>query len=129
MKLIRFQVAQVDEDSRQPLGVFQAAADLRDAGQLSLAEEAWLKDVWSWFRSKLDAPGRWRRSGRAASRATAVCWMKCSATEHVAKLRELAHLLEAHEVPVQELMTTRPGYIVWEDDHQVAAVPFKPARR
>ena|SRR5688572_25209838 len=128
-RLIRFQVAQIDEDSRQPLGIFQAAADLRDAGHLSAAEEKWLKEVWSWFGRELNAPSRWRRSGRAASRATAICWMKCSAREHVAKLRELANLLEAHEVAVQELMTTRPGYIVWEDDHQVAAVPFNPARQ
>jgi hypothetical protein len=39
-------------------------------------------------------------------------------------MRELAAFLDNKDVHVEELMTERPGYTVYEDEHQVAAVPF-----
>jgi hypothetical protein len=33
-------------------------------------------------------------------------------------------ILEAHGVVVERIRTQRPGYIVYEDEHQVAAYPF-----
>jgi hypothetical protein len=39
-------------------------------------------------------------------------------------MRELVALLVHKDVPVEELRTERPGYIVYEDEHQIAAEPF-----
>ncbi|HZS57690.1 MAG TPA: hypothetical protein VFA43_00370 [Gemmatimonadaceae bacterium] len=39
-------------------------------------------------------------------------------------MRQLVTLLEHKDVAVEELRTDKPGYIVYEDEHQVAAVPF-----
>jgi hypothetical protein len=33
-------------------------------------------------------------------------------------------LLERHDVPVRMIKTTRPGYVVYEDNFQIVAVPF-----
>jgi hypothetical protein len=32
--------------------------------------------------------------------------------------------LEDKDIGVRELRTERPGYILYEDEHQVAAMPF-----
>jgi hypothetical protein len=42
-------------------------------------------------------------------------------------MRELAALLETSGVHTRMITTRRPGYIVYEDSHQVAAVPFRDA--
>lgn len=47
------------------------------------------------------------------------------AAEHIAKMYALIQVLEAHGVSVDILRTERPGYIVYEDEFQVAAEPFK----
>lgn len=54
----------------------------------------------------------------------AISWLKLSATEHVAHMRQLVALLEHKDIAVEEFLTDKPGYIVYEDDHQVAAIPF-----
>jgi hypothetical protein len=66
-----------------------------------------------------------KRSSRAGAPNKAVTWLKASATEHVSRLRELVSLLEHKDVAVQELRTDKPGYIVYEDDFQIAAEPFE----
>jgi hypothetical protein len=38
--------------------------------------------------------------------------------------RELAAILEAHDIRTEMLTTDRPGYVVYEDDYQVVAEPF-----
>jgi hypothetical protein len=39
-------------------------------------------------------------------------------------MREMAFLLEHHDVPVRMIKTARPGYVVYEDEFQIVAVPF-----
>jgi len=45
--------------------------------------------------------------------------------EHLARMRELIAVLENHEVPVRIIKTTRPGYVVYEDEFQVVSEPFR----
>ena len=45
------------------------------------------------------------------------------------RLRRIAGLLGSVGVPVQELRTTRPGYILYEDDFQIVALPFRDTPR
>jgi hypothetical protein len=40
-------------------------------------------------------------------------------------MRELVALLEHKSLAVEELRTERPGYLVYEDEYQVAAMPFE----
>jgi hypothetical protein len=55
-------------------------------------------------------------------------WFKDTAVAHIAKMHRLARILEAHGLPVEELRTERPGYVVYEDAFQVAAEPFRETR-
>lgn len=51
-------------------------------------------------------------------------WSTSSAQEHLIHLRRLAALTEVGGTVVDESRTTRPGYVVYEDAHQVVALPF-----
>ncbi len=122
---VRFVVLLRDEDSQRLTGVFQAAYRLRDQGRLDNAEGRRFESLRRWFNEHLPVPVRFSRSrGRQAHRK-AICWFKDDAVEHLGKIRELTALLERHGITTRRLWTDRPGYIVYEDDFQIAAVPFR----
>jgi hypothetical protein len=58
-----------------------------------------------------------------------VSWLKPAAAEHIAKMRELTVILEENGYRVSQVTTDAPGYLVFEDDHQVVAEPFRGGRR
>jgi len=41
---------------------------------------------------------------------------------------EIVQILEAHGIVIDVIRTDRPGYIVYEDEFQIAAEPFKDTR-
>ncbi|MGN6367986.1 MAG: hypothetical protein ACTHN5_06975 [Phycisphaerae bacterium] len=47
------------------------------------------------------------------------------AAEVVLRVRECVGLMERAGVRVRVISTEKPGYVVWEDAYQVAAVPFR----
>jgi hypothetical protein len=53
-----------------------------------------------------------------------VCWFKPTATEHIAKVREMSCILEQNGLYVRVIKEQRPGYVVYEDEYQVVAEPF-----
>lgn len=53
---LRFSVKQVDEDSRKPRGVFRAAYDLLDNGELDSKEREQLRTILDWFDEHLPSP-------------------------------------------------------------------------
>jgi len=55
---LRFVTAEVDEESHEELGVFQAAYRLPDNGMLSHDEEEILQEIRDWFNKNLDKPTR-----------------------------------------------------------------------
>jgi hypothetical protein len=124
--LIRFVVLSIDEDSLRETGVFQAVYHLRDQGKLHDYEESLLQEVRHWFNAHLKKPARFTTSKppyyRKQSRA--ISWFKESAVEHIAKVRQLAGILEAHDISTRMIKTDKPGYVVYEDEYQVVAEPF-----
>jgi hypothetical protein len=121
---IRFVTSGRDPQSDQERGIFSALYDLEKSGDLLLYELDWIRAAESWLNANLKLPGRLAWSRRANAPERAITWLKVTATDHIAKMRELAALLEHKDVQVRELRTDRPGYIVYEDEHQVAAIPF-----
>lgn len=121
---IRFAVKDVDDSSLQQSGIFTAIYGLEREGQLSVEEAAWFSEAETWFNTNLKAPDRLQLSNRPGAPRTAITWLKASAVKHVSRMRELVALLRHKDIHVDEFTTERPGYVVYEDDHQVAAVPF-----
>jgi hypothetical protein len=122
---VRFVVQFRDEDSRRLAGIFGAAYSLRDRRQLDEEEQGALENLLQWFKSHLPVPERFSRSKRNRARPEAICWLKEGKGQHFDKLRDLATLLERHGISTRSLRTDRPGYVVYEDQYQVAAVPFR----
>jgi hypothetical protein len=122
---VRFVVQVLDKDSGRRQGLFQALSDLECEGVLLPHEQATYDEIYDWFRANLKKPDSFSRSSRPHAKNVAIGWFKDAATEHIAKMREMSHILAAHGVVVETLRTERPGYIVYEDAHQVAAEPFR----
>ena len=121
---IRFVTDSVQRNSGRREGIFQAAYRLRRSGALAEYEEARLADALRWFDAHLDKPDRFARSRRPHREANALCWFKAGAAEHLARIREVQHILDSHGIAVEMITSRRPGYLVYEDDVQVAACPF-----
>lgn len=122
---IRFVIHKLDEDSGKRQGLFQALANLESRGRLRPHEQEHFDEVYEWFRHNLKKPRSFSRSSKPHAKKVALSWFKDSATEHIAKMRGLVQVLQAHRVEVEVLTTDRPGYVVYEDNFQVAAEPFR----
>jgi hypothetical protein len=122
---IRFVVLRTDENSGCGQGLFQALGDLECAGTLLPDEKQAHDEIYRWFRVHLKVPASFTRSRKPHAKEVAISWFKSTAVEHIRQMRLLAQILEMHGVHVKMLRTERPGYIVYEDEFQVAAQPFK----
>ncbi len=123
---LRFAIDKRDGDSGRGLGVFHAAAHLRDYGDVEEWEAEALWDFRDWFNSHLEKPTRFTASKPPFYRkqSKAIAWFKDTATEHIERVRQIVTILERHGVVVQTHRTARVGYVVYEDDFQILAEPF-----
>ncbi len=121
---LRFVTNHVDEDSNRRQGLFHAIARIRDIGKLFAHEEARVDELRGWFSKYLNKPRSFSKSNRPHPAPKALSWFKDTASDHIAKMYELAAVLESHGVMVEVIRTAKPGYIVYEDEFQVAAEPF-----
>jgi hypothetical protein len=121
---VRFVIQQKDQDSGRRQGLFQAIRFLESHATLRPEERALLDETYGWFKQSLRVPDRLSRSTRPHAHRVALSWYKDSAAEHIGRMRTLAGLLGAHGYTVEMLKTDRPGFIVYEDDTQIAAEPF-----
>jgi hypothetical protein len=122
---VRFVVLERDEHSCCARGVFQALYGLRDRGALLDYEVEWFRETARWFDRHLGTPARLSRSSHSHAQRNAIRWFRHTARRHIAKMWDLMALLEHHGVASRMLATRRPGYVVYEDAHQLAAVPFR----
>lgn len=126
---LRFVVSERDHRTGKAQGVFTALYGLERDGKLAPYELEWFRSAEDWFNAHLKAPQKLSRSTRADAAPAAITWLKASAHEHVTRMRELDALLEHKDFVVEELKTDAPGYVVYEDEFQVAAVPFEDTLR
>jgi hypothetical protein len=105
-------------------GVIQAAYELLRRHALAGSEQMALRDLLDWFDESLAKPERFTVSSYPRAQETAISWVRASAQGHVERLRRLSEILQSAGIVVEELRTKRPGYVVYEDEHQVVALPF-----
>lgn len=116
---LRFAIGRIDGDSQQQLGVFQAAYELRDAAGHGSDLGMMLRPVFDWFNQNLHAPDVTPR---------AIFWFKSSAEPCVTRIWEMIHVLRTHETVVWMMRCEEPGQIVYYDEFQIAAVPYRRRR-
>ena len=98
--------------------------ELRDSGKLSPHDQIHVNEIREWFGNNLERPGYRLDSGRRGRQLQAISWYKSTATKHIDKMREYQRVLESYGYVVEMIKSNRPGYIVYEDEFQVAAYPF-----
>ena len=122
---VRFVVKHRNAKSGVQAGIFAAVKRLPPVGQVADWDEKRMDEIFAWFRENLPSPTRVARSRRPNGHGAAVSWFRDSASKHIEMARELAAILEAHDIGVEMVSTDRPGYVVYEDEFQVVAEPFR----
>lgn len=118
--LLRFTMSWRHWTSHVEAGIFHDAYELLECEWLPGYDWARLRALLDWFNDHLERPDTfWRRK----STRSAACWFRPTALAHIRHAREMALILDEHGYLVQCRKTRQPGYVVYEDEHQVVAVP------
>jgi hypothetical protein len=118
---IRFVVGGKDEDSHVERGVFQAAALAVEWQQVRGRDAEELNELRAWFNENLEKPASFGRGRHSLG----ISWFKTDATEHIARIWKMAKILERNGIYVKKIRTNKPGYVVYEDEWQLVAEPFR----
>lgn len=114
--------------SQAPIGVIGAAYELRRLAALSPDLHGELDRWIEWFETKLRVPERFNRTkskGWYRRETRGIAWLRSTATEPLAVMAKLAACVAKCGYATAELRTERVGYVVYEDDVQVIAEPFR----
>jgi len=120
-EFIRFVIGRKDEDSHVEQGVFQAVALAIEWQDIKGNDADELNALRRWFSENLEKPssfGRYKLRRR-------ICWFKTDATEHIRRIWEMVQILERNGIYVKKIKTDKPGYVVYEDEWQLVAEPFR----
>ncbi len=117
---VRFIVHQrIGSESRQ-VGLFTAAYHLLEEGELLGHDRERLQELLAWFRAELTVPPE----GLIPDRA--IFWYR-DVGPFSGRMWDLAQLLSDHGFTTELITAKFIGRIVYQDEHQFAALP--PARR
>ncbi len=103
--------------------LFKNVTDKTNTGESEDERRLW--ELNNWFRYNLELPDKITRSNSQNKIPIAVSWFKDTAHEHIKNLREISKIIQRYGVVVEFLHTDNPGYILYEDEFQVFAEPFK----
>ena len=113
-------------------GAFLVGYKLERGNELSSEDRQKLNELLTWFKKNLAVPPRFNRTkskGYYRRTNTGISWFKADAKDHLDRMRELVAILERNGVPIEALTTAHPGFVIYEDDHQIVAEPFREKRR
>ena len=123
LTFIRFVIERLDENSGKKMGLFAALNELQESELLPYEEEA-LNNLKKWFKKNLVAPHVLASESNYYNEPMAISWFKSTSKIHIEKMREYTQILESHGFYVTQLVTKLPGKILYEDEYQIAAIPF-----
>jgi hypothetical protein len=118
-------------DSGVADGIFRTAYEVRDSGLISREDRENLAEQLAWFNKNLPIPTRFNRSsskGYYRRNTKGIAWFRDGALEHIVRMFEMRHVLEANGHVVHIVREDRIGYVVYRDKVQVIAEPFADTR-
>ncbi|HSY03705.1 MAG TPA: hypothetical protein VK819_16190 [Acidobacteriaceae bacterium] len=118
---VRFVVGRKDEDSHVEQGIFQAIMLALEWGMIIGQDADELCELREWFNDNLEKPTSF---GRDTLRL-GICRFKTGAAEHISRIWEMVRILERHGIYVKKIRTDKPGYVLYEDEWQLVAEPFR----
>jgi hypothetical protein len=118
---VRFVVGRKDEDSHVEQGIFQAAAQAQEWQSITGSDADELNELRAWFSKNLEKPNSFGRNKLRLG----ICWFKTGSTAHISRIWEMVHILERNGISVKKIRTKKPGYVIYEDEWQLVAEPFR----
>jgi hypothetical protein len=118
---VRFVIGRKDEDSHVEQGIFQAAAQALEWQNIRGSDADELKELQAWFSKNLEQPTSFGRDKLRLG----ICWFKTGSNEHISRIWEMVQILERNGIYVKKIRTGNPGYVIYEDECQVVAEPFR----
>lgn len=122
---IRFVTLKLDKDSKNKQGLFMAAEELNEDGELGRYEKNSVNNIISWFNENIEAPSLLSDSGNNRC----IAWFKPEAKKSLNLMWELYHILQSKGIAVEVLKSDDIGEIRYEDEHQVIAQPHRHNRK
>lgn len=116
---LRFASLEIHEGSQRRTGIFWIAYDVLDDPHVDPATASDIRAALDWFNTNLRVPRL--RDERA------VCLFKSSAAVCMQRAWDLMHGLRRAGVIVEMQSVVNPGRVVYEDELQVAVVPWADA--
>ncbi|MCO5935601.1 hypothetical protein NAF17_08615 [Mucilaginibacter sp. RB4R14] len=126
---IRFITQFINEYGESHTGLFSALRFIREASSTQDEDVIKLKHIKDWFNENLEAPDRFSNANNKNPASISLSWFKDTAKEHIKKVYEIREVLNRYGIIVEVVTTKNPGYIVFTDDYQVSAIPFKTDRK
>jgi len=114
---VRLTILRPHPRSLLPQGLFAPAYALRREGCCPAGLEDWLDETLDWLEEHLFAP--------CIGEPRAIFWLRDEWQIVLEKMWALATILREADEGVEVVKTSHPGYVVYEDSVQVAAVPFR----
>lgn len=130
MKYMRFEASFTDDNGNKIDGFWWIARYLYNNDKLYHPKGPYddherVYEILKWLGDNLVVPSKFDRSSNSRKETRGLSWFKATASEHIKYMRELAEILKRHGIIVNVVSSSQPGYIVFEDDFQVVAEPFK----
>lgn len=127
---LRFTAQFINPYGELETGIFMALKYLRDDHSLTKDEDIKkLKELSGWFNQNLEKPARFSKGTSKLNANVSLSWFKDSAKEHINRIQYLIEIAERYDILIERIASKNPGYIVFEDEYQVSAVPFKSDRK
>ncbi|MEM6731423.1 MAG: hypothetical protein AAF658_07690 [Myxococcota bacterium] len=118
---LRFTTESQNRSSRAFEGIFGPAYHARSDPSVQYALRREIAERIDWFERNLRVPP----VVKTERFRTGICWFSSGASEHVGMARELSNLLETAGVLMQCHRTVSPGDILYRDEIQVVARPWR----
>lgn len=118
---VRFVIGRKDEESHVEQGIFQAAAQALEWQNITGSDADELNELRGWFSENLEKPTSFGRDKLRLG----ICWFKTRSTEHISRIWEMVRILERNGIYVKKIRTDKPGYMIYEDEWQLVAEPFR----
>lgn len=113
---LRFQTKVPDAWSGRPCGILVAAANLRDSNRVSMADERWLRSYLDYFNEHLKVPPCYKETEHRRG----ISWFK-EGSSMIDRVWDLKAFMEEQDVFIDVITSRNPGWIIYEDGHQVVA--------
>ncbi len=122
---LRFITQFINEDQEVETGIFHALRFICEHTLTLEEDKLKLKNLNGWFNANLDKPNKFSNASRNHPEPISLSWFKDTANEHISKAYEFIEILEKYHLIVEKVTSKNHGYIIYEDDYQVSAIPFK----